>query len=284
MFTPADFEHQTRQVGALNMHMVVEGAEDARPLILLHGFPEFWYGWVKQIKPLAAAGFRVIVPDQRGYNLTDKQGPYDVFTLVEDVANLIRSFGYQKVSLVGHDWGGIVAWIFASRYPEMLDRLVVCNVPHPMAGIQAVWRFYLPQMLKSWYITFFGIPLLPEWSLRVQNFRALERNVSRAAKGSISPEMFVYYREAWSQPDALPAMIGWYRALLRHQWSLRRTFIPIPARLIWGEPDFALDTKLAEWTREWVAGLDLVYVPNSCHFVQHDQPERVTQLILEYLK
>ena len=126
LLRPFDFEHRTVRVDTLSMHVVVAGPEDGPLVVLLHGFSEFWYIWRYQIQALSQAGFRVVAPDQRGYNLTDKRGPYDPFTITR--GDLIRAFGRSRAHVVGHDWGGVIAWFFAAFYPEMVDRLVVSNV------------------------------------------------------------------------------------------------------------------------------------------------------------
>lgn len=148
----------------LRMHYVEAGPANGAPVILLHGFPEFWYSWRFQIPALAAAGYRVVAPDQRGYNLSGKEDPYDLDTLTRDVANLQDAPGIARSHIVGHDWGGAVAWAFAAAYPARTDRLVVMNAPHLNAYQDTIRR--LPrQLLKSWYVAFFQILRLPEWSM-----------------------------------------------------------------------------------------------------------------------
>jgi epoxide hydrolase 4 len=151
----------------IRLHAVTAGPSDGSPVILLHGFPEFWYSWRKQIHPLAEAGFRVIAPDQRGYNLSDKPegiGNYQLDILVEDILGLMDSLGIEKAAVVGHDWGAIVAWALALQYPDRLDRLVILNVPHPGVS-KSVIKSVPKQILKSWYIAFFQLPFVPEFLL-----------------------------------------------------------------------------------------------------------------------
>jgi epoxide hydrolase 4 len=279
---PADFHHETVKVGNLSMHVVIEGDENAPPLVLLHGFPEFWYGWRNQIKELAKQ-YRVIVPDQRGYNLTDKTAPYDVWTLTGDVHNLIRALGYERAVVIGHDWGGIVAWLFAAFYPEMVEKLVILNVPHPMAGFSAFRNLFFPQIARSWYIGFFQIPGVPEALLSAGNFAGMVNLMKEAA--NITDEEVEYYRRAWMEPGAISAMIGWYRALAANRDRLEKayTVVHTPTRLIWGTPDVALHKQLAEWSRSWCPNLQIRYVENAGHFVQLTAPEIVNALILEFL-
>jgi len=281
---PADFTHQTLTVGDLKMHVVMDGPEDGPLAVLLHGFPEFWYSWRHQIKPLAEAGYRVVVPDQRGYNLTDKHGPYDVFTLTADVAGLIRTLGHEKAIIVGHDWGGVVAWCFAAFYPQMTRQLVVCNAPHVGAYMDVMRSFYMPQIMKSWYVAFFQIPVLPELVLSTRNFEALSRTLAKESP-MLTPEELGYFREAWGQPGALSASIRWYRTIAQQiqRVIIRDLRVSMPTRLIWGEPDLALERRVAEAARQYCDDLDIQYVPNSGHFVQQEAPGEVNRLMLEFL-
>jgi epoxide hydrolase 4 len=280
---PDDFQHEMIQAGGLNMHIVTEGAPEAPAVVMLHGFPEFWYSWRHQIKPLAQAGYRVIVPDLRGYNLTDKTSPYDTFTLANDILNLINTLGYDRVHLVGHDWGGAIAWLFAALYPERLNRLVVVNLPHPNAYARAMRRFYLPQVIKSWYILFFQLPFIPEFLLGAFNSRGLS-TMMKLASPTMTAQELGDYRAAWSQPGALPAMLGYYRSLFRNQRALSAPHtVTVPTRLIWGHPDVALSFKVAQQSAEWCTDFDLKVLPQTGHFVQQQAPEQVTDYIQSFL-
>jgi epoxide hydrolase 4 len=284
---PEDFHHEYVQAGNLKMHTVLEGPSVNAPLVvMLHGFPEFWYGWRHQIKALTAAGFRVAAPDMRGYNLTEKHGPHDPLTIAADIANFVKALGYERAHIVGHDWGAYIAWVYAALHRDRLDKLIICNVPHPYAARKAVQSFYLPQFFKSWYIMFFQLPFLPEWLLSLNNFQVMYTLMKGATSGKISDEELAYYREAWSQRGTLTAMINYYRSL---KWIGRRTrkmdlTVHAPARMIWGAPDVALDTKLAMWSVQYCPGLDLKIVPDTGHFVQHEVPELVSDYIVSFLK
>ncbi len=283
---PEAFTHQTLQVGSLQMHLVSEGAEGAPLIVLLHGFPEFWYSWRHQIKPLAVAGYRVVAVDQRGYNLTDKQGPYDLITLTDDIAELIRVLGYQKAAaVIGHDWGGIVTWTFGARYPSMLDKLIVCNVPHLSAGRAAFQRFYLPQILRSWYMLFFQIPHLPEQRIAANDYRLFADTLKKDTKGAVSDEEIAYFKQAWAQPGAMTASLGWYRALFQSRLPLTTAELRVytPSLLIWGDADFALTTATAEWSRDYVQDLTIKYIHGASHWVEQECPEMVTRYILDFL-
>ncbi|MFL4972307.1 MAG: alpha/beta fold hydrolase [Microvirga sp.] len=143
--------HSRRRVGALDLHVVEAGPPEGRPAILLHGFPEFWYGWRHQLGALAAAGLRVVAPDQRGYNLSDKPKGLESYTLdclAGDVVALADALGCDRVSLVGHDWGGLVAWWTAARHGERVERLAILNAPHPQA-FGPYLRRHPTQLLRS---------------------------------------------------------------------------------------------------------------------------------------
>ena len=283
---PEDFTHQTIQVNDLRMHLVSEGAEDAPLIVLLHGFPEFWYSWRHQIKPLAAAGYRVVAVDQRGYNLTDKHGPYDIFTLSDDIAGLIRALGYQKAAaVIGHDWGGVVTWTFGARHANMLEKLIVCNVPHISAGIAAFSRLYLPQIMKSWYMFFFQLPSLPERLIAANDYKLFADVIQEQTKGAVTDAEIAYFKQAWAQPGALFASVSWYRALFQSTSKIAQTDmnVYVPSLLIWGDQDSALTTTTAEWSRRYVQDFTLRAVQGVSHWVEQEAPEIVTRYILDFL-
>src|SRR2546422_5382436 len=170
------------QNGAVGLHAMAAGPKDGPVVLLLHGFPEFWYGWRKQIEPLAAAGFRVVVPDQRGYNLSSKPSgvaAYALAELVSDVIAIADQLGREKIFLAGHDWGAAVAWSAALLHPQRISKLAVLNVPHP-----SVMRKFLStrprQLLRSWYMFFFQLPWLPEIFFSAFNFRIVSRSLLRS--------------------------------------------------------------------------------------------------------
>ena len=268
------------------LHAVSAGPDDGPLVILLHGFPEFWYGWRRQIGALAAAGRRVLVPDQRGYNLSDKptgRGAYRLDALADDVLGLADALGRGRFSVVGHDWGGIVAWHLAARSPGYIERAAILNAPHP-ATLQRFMLAHPSQAAKSWYVGFFQAPLLPEMALGAGDYAWLRRALAATARpGTFTPEDAERYRAAWAQPGALTAMLNWYRALPAGTESVRSGRIRIPVRVIWGDRDAFLDSGLAE------AGLALCdqgeafHLAAATHWVQHDEAERVNQLLIEFL-
>jgi epoxide hydrolase 4 len=263
------------------LNAVTAGPEDGPAVILLHGFPEFWYGWRKQISPLAEAGFRVIAPDQRGYNLSSKPPDvrdYRLRELTADVIAIADQIGREKIFLAGHDWGAAVGWNAAMRYPGRIEKLAVLNVPHP-----AVMRRFLKtsprQMLRSWYILFFQIPRLPEWLFSRDGARAL---VESSRPGTFSAEDLERYREAWGQPGAVTAMINWYRALSREIPVESR--VSVPTRILWGVRDPFLMSAMAAESLKYCDHGELFEFPEATHWIQHEEPERVNQLLIEFFR
>lgn len=282
----APYKEHIIPTNGINLHTIVTGPEDGPVVILLHGFPSFWLSWRYQIPVLAEAGYRVIVPDQRGYNLSDKDGPYDIDTLVDDVVGLIQWSGQEQVYLVGHDWGAAVAWMVAAKYPELIQKLVILNVPHPVVMTRALKGKNFSQILKSWYILFFQIPKLPEWLLSMGNYQNLKRMMrSSANEGTFSDEDLQQLVQTWSQPGALSAMIGWYRALMRRVRSGADFDIRIepPTLILWGELDIALDFTGAKESLNWTDNGRLVSYPHASHWVQEDLPDEVNQELLGFL-
>ena len=278
--------HRYADLSGLRLHYVEAG--NGPPVLLLHGFPDFWYSWRYQIPALAGAGFRVIAPDLRGYNLSDKPSgvaSYRTEAVVEDLAGLIRTCGAERVAVIGHDWGGGVAWLFAMRHPELVRRLAILNAPHP-----AVFRRALRhprQLLRSWYMFFFQIPWLPEALLRAGNYASLRRTLRTdpLRPGAFTREDLDRYVEAASQPGALTAGINYYRALFRY--GLRQTRelkrIEAPALVIWGEQDRYLGKELARPDSRWVPNVRVERFPDASHWVHMDRPERVNALLLDFL-
>lgn len=278
--------HQYAVVNGVRLHYVEAGRGPL--VVLLHGFPEFWYSWRHQIDALAPY-FHVVAPDQRGYNLSEKPhgvSAYKVETLVEDVAALIHHLGEEQAVIVGHDWGGGVAWSFAIAHPEMTRRLIVLNCPHPAAMARGLRT--LKQLRRSWYMFFFQLPKLPEWSLRIRNYRAIESAFRGMVHrpGTFTDADIRAYKEAAAQPGALSSEINWYRALLRggvRQMKQSYPTIEAPTLLIWGEDDTALGKELTYGTERWAPHLTVRYIPNTSHWVQQEQPELVNRYMLEFL-
>jgi pimeloyl-ACP methyl ester carboxylesterase len=265
----------------IQLHTALAGPEKGEPVILLHGFPEAWFGWEKQINSLAEAGFRVIAPDQRGYNLSDKPAgveSYRIRSLVKDILGLARSLGLKNFNLAGHDWGAMVAWSLALTVPRRVKRLAIANVPHP-AVFARYLRSHPSQMLRSWYIAFFQLKGLPEKFVKAANWRFL----AAALPDYWVEDQLERYRESWSQPGAITAMINWYRAAGLGSQSGRSPSIVEPETLIiWGQQDPHLSWQMAELSLEHCRQGELVLFKDASHWVQHDRPEEVGQLLIEH--
>lgn len=279
-------ESSTIQLQEVRLHVRMAGPNDGPLVILLHGFPEFWYGWRNQIEPLAAAGFRVLAPDQRGYNLSDKPRgvhSYQIHRLVGDVIGLLDALERQQAFLVGHDWGGAVAWQVARVYPARVHKLAVINIPHP-AVMQRTLRQSWRQRRKSWYMLFFQIPWLPEFMARRANWRLLTQSMRRTSRrNTFTDEDFEHYQRAWAQPGAITAMIHWYRGL-RLPTGLRRAGlqISVPTLLIWGVQDRFLGQEMAEPSIEFCDSGRLELIEAASHWVQHEEAPRVNRLLLDF--
>jgi pimeloyl-ACP methyl ester carboxylesterase len=261
---------------------------DAPLVLLLHGFPEFWYAWRNQIEPLRAAGFRVVVPDLRGFNLSDKPkgaANYRMEVLVEDVRQLIAELGHEQAIIVGHDLGGLVGWHFAMRHPSATKRLVVMNCPHP--AHQRAMMTDARQLRKSWYILFFQLPVLPRMGIERRDFAVLRRLFSRdtVRRDAYTQEDIERYVEAFRHGTA-GAAVQWYRALLRtNPLALEHTLRPIdvPTQVIWGRRDSAVRFAYAEPPAKWVWDVRLDVIDDASHWVQCDRPDTVNRLLLDVL-
>jgi pimeloyl-ACP methyl ester carboxylesterase len=273
----------------LKVHAAHRGESHAPLVIMLHGFPEGWLSFHQQIGPLAAAGYRVVVPDQRGYNLSGKGGPYDLDTLTHDAIRLMDACGASRAHWVGHDWGGVVAWKVAERFPQHVQTLTILNVPHPAVGVRSAMQGNLRQGLRSSYVYFFQLPWLPEWLLRRNDFALMRRAMEATSRpNTFSDEDLSRYARLWSEPGALSAMLGWYRAFMRRVmgtfWrSSRLPRYAMPALLLWGEQDVALGVELAEKSVRLLDRGQLIRVPEATHWIQHEVPELVNQYLLENL-
>jgi pimeloyl-ACP methyl ester carboxylesterase len=272
------------EIGDQRLHYVEAG--DGPLIVLLHGFPEFWYGWRQQIRPLAAAGFRVVAPDTRGYNLSSKPKgvkAYSTDQLAADIRGLIQERGAESARLVGHDWGGTIAWTIGMNHPEVVDQLAILNAAHPRKLSQGL--HHPAQLRKSWYFFFFDLPELPEAVVHVDHWHFF-RHFLRDAHPQLTPEETDRYVEAWSQPGAATGMINYYRSSVRA--SPKRAAealrpIKAPTLVIWGQEDRYLSQDLAEPDHDDVPNLDRVErLPGASHWVHHDEPERVNQLLIDF--
>jgi epoxide hydrolase 4 len=273
-------------LGDVRLHYVEAG--DGPLVVLLHGFPEFWFSWRFQISALAAAGFRVVAPDMRGYNLSSRPAgvaAYDIDRLAADIRDLIRERGADSAFLAGHDWGAAVAWATAMNHAEVVQRLAILNVPHPRRMLRGLRQ--PRQLAKSWYMFVFQLPWLPERLVSAAGWRLLRHGFEHDARpGAFTPTDIARYIEAWAQPGAAQAMINYYRAAFRQSPRRAETrFRPVraPTLVGWGEQDRYLGAELAKPDAADVPNLErVVRLPDASHWVHHDEPERVAQLLVEF--
>ena len=281
-------EYTYIETNGVRLHVAQAGPENGRLVILLHGFPEAHLSWRYQIDELAEAGFRVLAPDQRGYNLSEKPdeiAAYSLDELVEDVVGLIDHAGAAHAFVVGHDWGGAVAWWLAAKHPERVQRLVILNVPHPIVmgrTIRSSWT----QRRKSWYMYAFQIPRLPEFGVRLNNWRRLVDGMQgHSVPGTFSDEDMERYRETWAQPGAIRAMINWYRAMWQARPErLESVRIKVPTLLIWGLRDHVLGSEMIEPSLALCDNGRVERIAAATHWIQHEFPERVNELFLEFMR
>ncbi len=281
------WQHNFIKTNGINLHYVSAGS--GQLMLMLHGFPEFWYSWRHQLEEFAT-DYHTVAVDLRGYNDSDKPeglAAYQMSEFIEDVRGIITGLGYEDCILVAHDWGGAIAWNFAYAYPEMVEKLIVLNIPHPAKFAQGLQT--PEQLLKSWYILAFQIPLLPELLLQLNDYQAIKEAFSGMAinKTAFSEADLNAYRDAAAKPGALTAMINYYRGIFSQlfegeprTWSI----LDMPTLTIWGEADTALGKELTYGTEAYVRDWQVKYIPNCSHWVQQEQPELVNRYMREFLE
>jgi epoxide hydrolase 4 len=269
----------------VKLHYVTQG--EGKLMLMLHGFPEFWYSWRHQI-PEFASDYKVVALDLRGYNDSEKPkdvSAYQISELVNDIKGVIQGLGYESCILVGHDWGGMIAWYVAYNYPELVDKLIVMNIPHPAKFAEAL-RSSPQQLLRSWYVFFFQLPLLPELLFQWDDYRLIASSFIDMAidKDTFSEADLNAYKDAAAKRGAITAMLNYYRnvfqgLLNQRQWDV----LQIQTLMIWGENDTALGKELTYNTKDYVPDLQIRYIPNCSHWVQQEQCQLVNQYMREFL-
>lgn len=282
-----EWREDHRRVNGLSLHVVEAGPEDGPLLILLHGFPEFWWAWRHQITPLAAAGYRVIVPDMRGYNLSDAPqdvAAYHLNTLASDVVELANVLGADRFDLVGHDWGAIVSWWVAATCPDRLRKVVVMSGPHPDVWSSQALR-HPTQALRSTYVGFFQLPWVPEATLGTFDFAGLRTMMQASAhEDTFEPGALDRYAEAWTHPGSLTAMLNYYRALRELDVPSEPTRITPPTLILWAGEDSFLERHVAEAGLALCDNGQLVVVEGATHWLHIEQAERVNREVLSFLR
>lgn len=274
------------ETNSVRLHTVQAGPEDGPLVVLLHGFPDCWYGWHRQLVPLANAGYRVVAVDQRGYNLSEKPSgvdSYHIRELAADIVGLIEALGYEQAAVAGHDWGAAVAWWLALEYPERLSKLCIVNVPHPTV-FERTLRSSWSQRKHSWYIAWFQLPWLPELTLSVGDYWLLDRSLRESSR----PDAFTAtdmkrYRMAWSQPGGLTGMINWYRSIVRARPQPIRQQVELPTRILWGAEDDFLDSEMAHKSLAYCTDGELRMVDDATHWILHEEPAVVVETLLDLL-
>jgi len=282
-----DAESVFVETNGVRLHTVQAGPDEGPLVVLLHGFPECWYGWHRQLGPLADAGYRVVAVDQRGYNLSEKPAgvsSYNIRELAADIVGLIDALDYDQAAVAGHDWGAAVAWWLALEYPERLSKLCVVNVPHPTV-FERTLRSSWSQRKNSWYVAWFQLPVLPELTSRLGNYWLL----ADALESSSRPDAFTdtdmdRYRLAWSQPGALTGMINWYRAIVRARPRPVRQQVDVPTRILWGAGDEYLETEMVHKSNEYCTDGELQVVDDATHWILHEEPVLAVETLLDLLE
>jgi epoxide hydrolase 4 len=277
-----------QRVRTNGVELSVVRAGEGPVVVLLHGFPENWTSWRLQIPVLVAAGYSVWIPDLRGYNLSDKppgRDAYHLRHLTADIAGIVRATGQPRVSIVGHDWGGLVAWTFAGQYPELLSTLTILNAPHAKLYEREILR--LRQLFKSWYVALFQLPWLPEQLLSFNNF-ALMRWMFRssARPGTFSQDDIEAYVSPFRQPYALTAALNYYRANFRYGAArmAKDALSEAPTLVIWGERDPALSIHLLDGLEQVAANVEIKRLPDAGHWVQNEASDEVNATLVAFLQ
>jgi pimeloyl-ACP methyl ester carboxylesterase len=285
--SPLDF--RVFHINGVALHVVLSGPPSGQPLVFLHGFPEFWFGWRHQIDHFVSSGYRVIIPDQRGYNLSGKPegvASYSIDLLAKDIVGLLDVVTDSKAFVVGHDWGAILTWYLAARYSEKVGRAAMLSVPHPRAFIKTVIK-NPTQLRKSWYVTFFQLPWLPERILRRGDWALLVKALrDTSPRGVFSDADLEVYKESWNRKGALTAMLNWYRAALLSPSKLavdpKASRVKTPSLLIWGKNDQFAVGRMARESLHYCDDGRLEMLDRATHWVQHEEPARVNNLLSQF--
>ena len=282
-----ELEHSYIKTNGIQLHVTQAGPKSGPPVLLLHGFPENWRCWIRELPGLVRAGCRVIVPDQRGYDLSDKPKgikSYRMEELTKDILGLIDVLEYEKVNLVGHDFGALVAWMLGIEHPERLHRLGILNVPHPAVIRRFLTRDF-EQMRRSWYALFFQLPWLPEISLRTNNWSVLAQSICKSARGNaFTEEDIKIYKQAWSQPGAMTSMLNWYRASFWYRPQITNDMrVRVRTLMLWGVNDIALSRRMARPSLDYCEDGNLIFFPDATHWVQREEAEEINRHLLEFV-
>lgn len=279
------WKHEMIVTNGVQLHYVTQG--EGPLMLMLHGFPEFWYSWRHQISEFAT-DYKVVALDLRGYNESEKPKEVEAYRMQElmrDVEGVILGLGYQSCVLVGHDWGGAIAWNFAYKYSQRVAQLIVMNLPHPALFSEAL-RSNPQQVFRSWYIFLFQLPGIPEWILQWNDYDAIATAFKTMAidKSTFTTADLNAFKNAAAKSGAITAMLNYYRNIFQgfaqpQSWGI----LEVPTLMIWGEEDAALGKELTYGTEAYVQDFRIRYIPHCSHWVQQEQPQLVNQYIREFL-
>jgi pimeloyl-ACP methyl ester carboxylesterase len=289
MESPMPHATRTLRVPGDGLELHVEVTGEGSPVILLHGFPESGHSWRRQVGPLAAAGYAAWVPNLRGYPpsaVSPRQADYHLRHLAADVAAIVKASGHARAHVVGHDWGGIIAWTFAGLYPALLDKLVILNAPHMAIYSSRVWRS--SQLLRSLYAVFFQLPWLPEAAIAAGDYRMMRQMFARMPlqKTAFGPGDIRRYVDCLSRPGALKAALDYYRENMRSDGMALAASVHTDAAtlVIWGDHDPALGVFLLEGLPRYATNLRIRRIGKASHWVQNEAPAEVNQALLRFLR
>ena len=271
------------------LHVVLAGPARGKPLVFLHGFPEFWFAWRQQIDHFVSSGYRVIIPDQRGYNLSDKPAgiaSYSIDLLAKDVVGVLDTVTDSKAFIVGHDWGAGVTWYLAAQYSERVSRAAMLSVPHPRIFMKNL-ILNPAQLRRSWYLLFFQLPWVPERILQRRDWALLVRVLRNTSlPGVFSDHDLEQYKKSWAKKGALTAMLNWYRAALLRPSELaldpEASRVKVPTLLIWGRNDQFVGEGLARESLQYCDDGHLEMFETATHWVQHEKPAQVNTLLSQF--
>ena len=283
-----DLRERMIETNGITLHIMEAGPVDGPMVLFLHGFPEFWYAWRKQIGYFAERGYLVVAPDQRGYNLSDKPKgipAYRVDELAKDAVGLIEAYGRDRIFLAGHDWGAAVSWWLSLKYPERIKRLVIMNVPHPVVFQKHLFSNQ-KQMEKSWYVFYFQIPGAVEAFASADDYQWPVSLLAKTSRpGAFAPEELERYREAFKQPGAFSSMVNWYRAALQAPSERPSDFrVKMPILVLWGVNDVAIVPEQADQSMAFCDNGRLVKFEKCSHWIEHEEAAAINPMIDDFFK
>lgn len=309
---PRPYGFENVEIGGIDgtrLRLVAGGPRAGRPVVLLHGFPQLSYAW-RRVMPLLKERYRVIAPDLRGYGASalPRSGRYDMPTLVGDLQIVVDwararfaealagraggprgerqpppgtvADGDTRAIVVGHDWGGPIAWMYAAKHPETLRHLVAVNGPHPRAYAREL--LHPRQLVRSWYIGLFQVPLLELLVEQTDASLFLWMMTTSSPPGTFGPSDLSFYRTAFSRPGRAGAALDYYRQMLRRPREPQgKGRVEVPSTVVWGDADASMHHAVAEGVRRYVDQVEVRRLPGVSHWVPEERPEVIVQAIIE---